>query len=182
MSNSQTLEHDWFSRPLPDNVVMGDRSWLHSSYAFLHFSSQRPSGVRIGENCGIYKGTFFNLGPDGEVEIGDYTTLVGAIISTNKRVVIESYVFVAHEVVLADASCSVPPLDAPAPELDATAVSPVSIYISENCWIGMRAILLEGAHLGRGAIVGAGAVVDFPVPDHAIVAGNPARVVGWAKP
>ena len=43
-------------------------------------------------------------------------------------------------------------------------------------------MLLSGARLGKGVIVGAGAVVDFCVPDYAIVAGNPARVVGWARP
>jgi acetyltransferase-like isoleucine patch superfamily enzyme len=35
--------------------------------------------------------------------------------------------------------------------------------------------------IGEGAIVGAGAVVDFEIPPFAIVAGNPARIVGWAK-
>ena len=59
---------------------------------------------------------------------------------------------------------------------------PESIVVGENAWIGARAVLLEGARLGEGAIVGAAAVVDFEVPPYAIVAGNPARVVGWARP
>jgi acetyltransferase-like isoleucine patch superfamily enzyme len=56
------------------------------------------------------------------------------------------------------------------------------VAIGRNAWIGARAILLGGADIGEGAIVGAGAVVDFPVPAFAIVAGNPARVVGSAPP
>jgi len=48
--------------------------------------------------------------------------------------------------------------------------------IGEGAWIGARAVVMQ--HVGRGAVVGAGAVVVAPVEDFAIVAGNPARVVG----
>ena len=44
--------------------------------------------------------------------------------------------------------------------------------------IGSGALILPGVVIGEGALVGAGAVVTKNVPDHAIVAGNPARVVG----
>ena len=47
-------------------------------------------------------GTFFDLGPDGQVEIGDYCTIVGAIFSTNTRVSIGDHCFVSHEVVISD--------------------------------------------------------------------------------
>src|SRR5262249_3977046 len=99
---SLSLAQDWVPRPLPPNVVVGRNSWIYSSFAFLHYSSQRPCGVRIGSDSGVYHGSFFELGPEGEVEIGNYCTLVGAIVSTNRRVVIEDYAFLAHEVVLAD--------------------------------------------------------------------------------
>src|SRR5882724_10319747 len=102
------MSHDWFSRPLPANVVLGERSWLYSTFAFLHYRSTRPCGVRVGHDSGIYHGTFFDLGPEGEVEIGNYATLVGAIISTNSRVVIGDYAFLAHEVVLADSFAATP--------------------------------------------------------------------------
>lgn len=49
--------------------------------------------------------------------------------------------------------------------------------IGHDCWIGHGAIVLPGAQLGHGVIVGAGAVVGGTVPDYAIVAGNPARLV-----
>jgi acetyltransferase-like isoleucine patch superfamily enzyme len=51
--------------------------------------------------------------------------------------------------------------------------------IGEGAWIGARAVVMQ--HVGRGAVVGAGAVVVAPVDDFAIVAGNPARVVGARK-
>lgn len=51
------------------------------------------------------------------------------------------------------------------------------VSIGQDSWIGDRAIVM--AHVGKHAVVGAGAVVTKPVPDYAIVVGNPARVVGW---
>ncbi len=47
--------------------------------------------------------------------------------------------------------------------------------------IGSNATVLPGLRIGVGAIVGAGAVVTRDVPDHAVVAGVPARVVGDAR-
>lgn len=181
MNPARTLPHDWFPRPLPDNVVLGERSWCYSSFAFLHYRSRRPCGVRVGSDSGIYNGTFFDLGPDAEVEIGNYATLVGAIISTNSRVVIGDYAFLAHEVVLADSFAAGP---GAADEISASPDSllhTAAISVGHNSWIGARATLLSGAHIGDGAIVGAAAVVNFEVPPQAIVAGNPAKVVGWSK-
>ena len=51
--------------------------------------------------------------------------------------------------------------------------------IGDYAWIGMRCIILPGAHIGEGAIVQAGSVVIGKVPPCAIVAGNPAKVIGW---
>ncbi len=178
MNGAQMLSHDWFPQPLPANVEIGERSWCYSSFAFLHYRSQRPCGVRVGHDSGIYHGTFFELGPDGEVEIGNYATLVGAIISTNARIVIGDYTFVSHEVVLADSMAARPFEKGCQPE---SVDSLTTIVVGENVWVGARAVLLSGARLGNGAIVAAAACVDFEVPAHGVVAGNPARIVGWAK-
>ncbi len=168
--SARYLEHEWFSQPLPDGVEIGEGSWLHSSYAFLHNRSERPSPLRVGRHSGIYNRTYFELGPSGEVLIGDYCSVVGAIINTNRRVLIRDYALIAHEVVIADTQY-------PRPERDVAAdLSP--LVIGTNSWIGARALIYGRASIGEGAIVGAGAVVNFAVPDYAIVAGNPARVVG----
>jgi acetyltransferase-like isoleucine patch superfamily enzyme len=176
---SVVLDHDWFPTALPHNVTIGERSWCYSAFAFVHYCSRRPCGVRIGHDTGIYAGTFFDLGPSGRVEIGNFCTLVGAIIATNRRVVIEDYAFLAHEVVLADSAAMTPPQAelAVVPEADA---EPPAIVLGQNSWVGARAVLLAGAKIGQGAIIGAGTVVDFEVPPYAVVAGNPARIVAWA--
>ena len=69
MSDQAHLDHDWYSRPLPANVSIGQRCWCYSAFAFLHHQSRRPGAVRVGDNTGIYNGTFFDLGPDAEVMI-----------------------------------------------------------------------------------------------------------------
>lgn len=49
--------------------------------------------------------------------------------------------------------------------------------IGSDVWIGARAIITGGVHVGHGAIIGAGAVVFSRVPPYAVVAGNPAEVL-----
>jgi UDP-2-acetamido-3-amino-2,3-dideoxy-glucuronate N-acetyltransferase len=52
--------------------------------------------------------------------------------------------------------------------------------VEDGATIGAQAVLVAPVRVGRAAMVGAGAVVTRDVPAHAVVAGNPARVVGWA--
>lgn len=51
------------------------------------------------------------------------------------------------------------------------------ILIAEDVWVGARAIILKGVSIGRGAIIGAGAVVTKDIPPYAVAAGTPARVL-----
>jgi acetyltransferase-like isoleucine patch superfamily enzyme len=53
------------------------------------------------------------------------------------------------------------------------------IVLKEDCWIGANAILLSGVQIGKGAIVGAGAVVTKDISDYAVVGGIPARILKW---
>ena len=55
------------------------------------------------------------------------------------------------------------------------AMAPVSIQ--DDADVGVGAIVLPGVRIGRGAVVGAGAVVTRDVPDYAVVAGSPARIL-----
>lgn len=57
----------------------------------------------------------------------------------------------------------------------------IATRIRAGASIGSGAVILCGVTVGVRAMVGAGAVVTHDVPDHAVVAGNPARVVGSAR-
>ncbi|MEU5734084.1 acyltransferase [Streptomyces antimycoticus] len=63
------------------------------------------------------------------------------------------------------------------------------VHIGPGSWLGAGAVILPGARLGRNVVVAAGAVVRGEVPDHAVVAGAPARIIrrwapeeGWQPP
>jgi acetyltransferase-like isoleucine patch superfamily enzyme len=58
----------------------------------------------------------------------------------------------------------------------------LEVIISDDVWIGRNAVVLPGVTIGRGAIVGAGAVVTRSVPDFAIVAGVPAKIIRFRDP
>lgn len=55
------------------------------------------------------------------------------------------------------------------------------VVIGDDVWFGTRVVVLPGVRIGDGAIVAAGAIVKDHVPPMAIVAGQPARVVGTRK-
>ena len=53
----------------------------------------------------------------------------------------------------------------------------LGVVIEDDVWIGARAVILRGVRLGRGSVIGAGAIVTKSVPPYAVVVGNPARVI-----
>jgi acetyltransferase-like isoleucine patch superfamily enzyme len=51
------------------------------------------------------------------------------------------------------------------------------ITIEDDVWVGSNAIFLDGAHVGRGSVIGAGSVVRGNIPPYSIAVGVPAKVV-----
>ena len=55
--------------------------------------------------------------------------------------------------------------------------SATPVIVEDGVLVGANAVVIEGVHIGKNAVVAAGAVVIEDVPDNAVVAGSPARVI-----
>ncbi len=147
--------------------------------------------VRLGENVRIFHPSLVNLygcsiGPDSKigafVEIQKNAT-VGARCKISSHtficegVAIEDEVFVGHGVMFTNDRFprAANPDGSPQTEAD-WVVEPT--VVRRTASIGSNATIVAGVTIGIGALVGAGAVVTRSVPDFAIVAGVPARVIG----
>ena len=51
------------------------------------------------------------------------------------------------------------------------------VYIGENAWIGANVVIVPGVRIGKNSIIGAGSVVTKDIPDDALAAGVPCRVL-----
>ena len=58
-----------------------------------------------------------------------------------------------------------------------TNISPSVPVMEDDVWIGRGAVILPGVRVGKGSIVGAGAVVTKDVPPRSVVSGAPARII-----
>jgi acetyltransferase-like isoleucine patch superfamily enzyme len=115
-----------------------------------------------------------------QLSVGDNSYLGHRlVITTDSEVSIGNHVHIADNVHICGYDAH--PLD---PIARRSRAAPVDysgrsrIVIADDAWICEGAMLLKGVRVGRGAVVAGRAVVTRDVPDGAIVAGNPARVVG----
>ena len=148
--------------------------------------------ISLGANSWI-AGQLLVYAHAGRIEIGDFCYVgENTKIWSAQHVAIGNRVFLAHGVNVHDNdahSLSAQTRHAHFRELvtrgQASFVEDFSsapIRIEDDVWIGFNSTILKGTHIGRGAIIGACALVTRDVEAFAIVAGNPAVVVGQAKP
>ena len=113
------------------------------------------------------------------VEMDDHTRLQGGarVISSGGLFRIKKYSAVAAECVIIPGT-HIPTVGLPQ-FLSTTHINDrqAEIVVEEDAWIGARCILLQHAHIGRGAIVGAGSLVTKEVLPYSVVAGTPARLI-----
>jgi acetyltransferase-like isoleucine patch superfamily enzyme len=134
-----------------------------------------PETVSIGENVYVGHNADLKGYHSGKLTIGDDTWIGQEVffhaaggIYIGKRVGIGPRVMILTSF-HAEAGRKRAILDSP------LAFKPV--YVGDNSDIGIGAILLPGVRIGKGAQVGAGAVVTKDVAPYAVVAGNPARLL-----
>lgn len=187
MVNTADLTGGWDYSTLARNIRIGTGCFLESRHSFARFRSTLEPGLVLGDRVRIHTWTNFSVEPEGYVEVGDDSTLVGAIFWCSQRIVVGRRVIISYNVMLADSDFH--PKDPDLRRADAVAISPQGdvsqrppttsqpVIIEDDVRIGIGAIILKGVRIGAGASIHAGAVVAKDVPSGAIVAGNPARIV-----
>ena len=137
-----------------------------------HYAQVRER-AQIGRNCIVGKGVYV----DAEVVIGDNVKIQNGA-NIYHGVTIEDGVFVGPRVCFTN-------------DMFPRAIAPDGTLKTDADWevgrtlvrygasLGAGAIVLPDVTVGRFALVGAGAVVTKSVPDHGLVLGNPARLVGY---
>jgi len=121
--------------------------------------------VEIGDNCIISKDVYIDKG----VKIGNRCKIQNGI-SVYHGVDIEDDVFLGPHMVFTNDLF-------PRAFNEDWIVSPT--LVKKGASIGANATIICGNEIGRYAMVAAGAVVTKNVPDHALVVGNPARIIGY---
>ena len=154
---------DCFIHPtavIDDNVTIG------SGTKIWHFSHVL-SGSKIGEHCNF--GQNVVIGPD--TTIGNNCKIQNNV-SVFKGITLEDGVFCGPSMVFTNIynpRAEIGKMDQVRPTL-----------VKKGATIGANATIVCGTTLGRYCFVGAGALVNKNIPDHALVVGNPAKQIGWA--
>jgi len=134
--------------------------------------------IEIGDGVFIGEQAFIQGRYDGRCVIGDYTWLGPQSYFDARDLVIGEYVGWGPGAKVLGSEHTGVPVEVPITQTD-LAIQPVRV----GAWadIGVNAVLLPGVDVGKGAIVGAGAVVTRDVPAFAVVAGVPARFLRWRE-
>ena len=155
--------------PISDTVQLGDNVTIHHPSLVNLYGCAIGDDTRIGAFVEIQKNAFIGK----RCKISSHTFIC-------EGVVIEDGVFIGHGVMFTN-------------DRYPRATTDQGALLTESDWsleatrvkcaasIGSNATIVSGVTVGSGALIGAGAVVTKDVPDYAIVAGVPARVVGDAR-
>ncbi|HTQ45390.1 MAG TPA: acyltransferase [Polyangiaceae bacterium] len=156
-SESKYFAHESAYVDQPCEIGAGTKIW--------HFSHVQ-AGARIGKNCVL--GQNVNIGAD--VVIGDNVKIQNNV-SVFTGTMVEDDVFLGPSCVLTNVSN-------PRSQVDRKALYEPTL-LRRGATIGANATVVCGVTVGRYAFIAAGAVVVKDAPDYALMAGVPARRVGW---
>jgi acetyltransferase-like isoleucine patch superfamily enzyme len=149
------LDHGVYLHALPTGISIGDGTFImhHTMLHVFNFRNLPRAGITIGKNC--FLGEFNVIRGQGGVYIGNdvYTGPMVQIVAVNH--------------VYND-------LSRPIREQGITAQG---IVIEDDVWLGAGAAVLDGVTIGRGSVIGAGAVVAGDIPPYSLAIGTPARPV-----
>lgn len=132
-------------------------------------------------------GSNFWFDPDGlysyrNIHVGDNVNLgiKPIILAELSRIEIGSNVMFGPEVVVVGGGHNIGSVGTSMIDVsEKSGNEDLGVTIDDDVWIGSRAIILRGVSVGRGSVIGAGALVNKSVPPYAIVGGNPAKILAF---
>ncbi len=161
---------DWRFWGLPLIQIAGRGSTICIGQKFVACSDSRHNAL------GVFQPVIIKTVNHGaKVVIGDDVGMSGCTISAATSITIGSHVLLGSGCMITDTDAH--PID-PEERRAGGGGSSRPVVIEDDVFIGARAIILKGVTVGRGSVIGAGAVVTKSVPANSIAAGNPAKVVG----
>ncbi len=154
------------------NVFLDDR--------VVVFQREDAGPIELGDRVFIYRDTILETGHGGYLKIANDSSIhprcqLNAYMSP---ITIGSGVMIAPNCAFYSYDHGIAP-DLPIRKQPLQ--SRGGIIIDDESWIGFGVIVLNGVRIGKGAVIGAGSVVTRDVPDYAIAAGVPAKVLKMRK-
>lgn len=145
----------------------------------LHSNRISSSNVSISALNGCYIRIGDNSRVDSSSSVGSYSYLGESCLVT--RSTIGRYVSIGNNVSIGpgEHDLQLPSTSAHFYSDPYNQLTQKECIIESDAWIGVDAIILRGVRVGYGAVVAANAVVTRDVPDYAIVAGVPARILKY---
>jgi acetyltransferase-like isoleucine patch superfamily enzyme len=137
--------------------------------------------ISIGSHTRIDAGVVVTAGP-AAVTIGDHVHLAaGAMVFGTAGVVLDDFANISSRVAVYSTSDDFTSgtLTGPTVDDDLKAVLEEPVYVGRHAIVGTGSVVLPGVRLGLGSSVGALSLVKRSLADGEIVAGAPARTVGW---
>jgi acetyltransferase-like isoleucine patch superfamily enzyme len=151
---------------------------------YLGMRHRPPARLTVGEGT-IFQGRIVADREDATVRIGSHTFVGASTLVCAASIEIGDDVLVSWGCTIVDHHSHSPAWSERSADVrqwylgrkDWTHVKIAPVRIGDRAWIGFNTILLAGVTIGKGAVVGCGSVVTKDVPDNAVAAGNPARIV-----
>ena len=136
----------------------------------------RPWCLLTGERIQLEDQVYIKItGDKARVELGSEVFIgYGAELDISESLTVGNHVLIAPGCFITDHHHKRGAHD----RISAQGCESAQVVIEDDVWLGANAVVLPGIRIGKGAIVGAGAVVTHDVETLAIVAGVPARVIG----
>ena len=135
------------------------------------------TGVKLGKNVTLYPGAYLwgnNITCGSNVDIG-----INTIIYAKKKVSIGDNTLIAGQCYIIDSNHGTKAGELIKNQPDD--VADEGIYIGRDVWIAAQCVILKGAKINDGAIIGAQSLVNSEIPANAIAVGTPAKVIGYRK-